>query len=331
MATTATKPPAPDTTEISAGSDTGPWVALKSRIKTHYDLLSEYYYSLWGEHIHHGYFTEDPSDTKEAAQRRLISLLLERSNLSSSLRVLDVGCGVGGTSRHLALEHACNVTGVTISGKQVEIAKRLSHDEAAKLAGNSSGTTDAENAGEWTSLPPGKVRFIELDAEKMGEYFDGTIGKEGDFDAVWISEAMSHLPHKQLFFDNAFKLLKSGGQGKLVVADWFKAEELTEQQMRDDIKPIEDGMLLPPLCTMAEYVSHAEIAGFRVYSEPFDISDNVKKTWDISLSLVQNPSLWMLAIAAGRDIISFLRAFQAMRRGYSNRTFKYAVMVFEKA
>ncbi|KAK6524127.1 hypothetical protein TWF694_005789 [Orbilia ellipsospora] len=277
MATAATITPTPADTS-SSSSDTGAWAALKDRIKTHYDLLSDYYYSLWGEHIHHGYFTDDPSDTKEAAQRRLITLLLERSELPSESRVLDVGCGVGGTSRYLAHEHKCSVTGVTISGKQVEIAKRLSNDEAAKL-GKESSSEESEKAEGWISLSPGKVRFIELDAEKMGDYFDGTAGKEGNYDAVWISEAMSHLPHKQLFFDNAFKLLKSGGGGKLVVADWFKAENLGEKEMNDDIKPIEDGMLLPPLCTMSEYVEHAKTAGFKVYSEPFDISDNVKKTW----------------------------------------------------
>ncbi|KAF3928360.1 Cycloartenol-C-24-methyltransferase [Orbilia brochopaga] len=310
----------------TSSTDSGPWAALKGRIKNHYDLLSDYYYSLWGEHIHHGYFTSDPADTKEDAQRRLITLLLERSQLPPSSTVLDVGCGVGGTSRYLAHEHACQVTGVTISSKQVEIARRLSADEAAKLG---AGRTEGEQ--ETISIPPGSVRFIELDAEKMGEYFDGSAGREAGFDGVWISEAMSHLPHKQLFFDNAFKLLKNGGGGKLVVADWFKAEDLGEAEMEADIKPIEEGMLLPPLCTISEYVKHAEAAGFKVFAEPLDISESVKRTWDISLSLIQNPSLWMLAIAAGRDIISFLRAFQAMRRGYKNGTFKYAVLAFEKA
>ncbi|KAF3228352.1 hypothetical protein TWF106_007384 [Orbilia oligospora] len=234
MATGATSNPS----TVESTADAGPWASLKGKIKSHYDLLSEYYYSLWGEHIHHGYFLDDPTDTKEAAQRRLISLLLERSNVPAGSRVLDVGCGVGGTSRQLAREHSCSVTGVTISGKQVEIAKRLSNDEAAKVSKES--PDSLESLGEeWISLPPGKVRFIELDAEKMGEYFDGIDGKEGDYDAVWISEAMSHLPHKQLFFDNAFKLLKSGGSGKLVVADWFKAEGLDDKQMEDDIKPIE--------------------------------------------------------------------------------------------
>lgn len=57
------------------------------------------------------------------------------------------------------------------------------------------------------------------------------------FDCIWISEAMSHLPNRELFFRNAEKLLNPGG--KLVVADWFKDEGLSEKQFKDDISPIE--------------------------------------------------------------------------------------------
>ncbi|KAA6409425.1 MAG: S-adenosyl-L-methionine-dependent methyltransferase [Lasallia pustulata] len=176
-------------------------------------------------------------------------------------------------------------------------------------------------------LGDGAVRYVELDAEKMGDYFT-TAPNEATFDYVWISEAMSHLPDKPLFFRNAAKLLKKGG--KLVVADWFKAEALTSAQMDADIKPIEDGMLLPPLCAQPEYVEHAKQAGLGVFSEPFDISEDVSKTWDISWSLVQSPALWAFAISQGRDGLAFLQAFRAMRRGYANGTFRYAVMVFRK-
>ena len=91
----------------------------------------------------------------------------------------------------------------------------------------------------------GKVRFIELDAERMGEYFTsssssppGSGGAEqGGFDVVWISEALSHFPNKALFFRNAHQLLRPGG--KLVLADWFKAEGLGEKEFDADVKPIE--------------------------------------------------------------------------------------------
>lgn len=124
-------------------------------------------------------------------------------------------------------------------------------------------------------------------------------------------------------------------------------------------------MLLPPLCTQNEYVAYAKQAGLSVFAEPLDISKQVSKTWyvprplhlfytlnhltstissktlyttsplivtrDISISLVADPSLWALALTQGRDFISFLRAFKAMRKGYANGSFRYAVMVFEKA
>lgn len=51
---------------------------------------------------------------------------------------------------------------------------------------------------------------------------------------------------------------------------------------------------------------------------------------DISWSLVQNPSLWAFALSQGRDGIAFLQAFRAMRRGYANGSFRYAVVSFQK-
>ena len=235
-----------------------------------------------GEHIHHGYFL-DPKDTKEIAQTRLIDLLIDRAGLGKGSPVLDVGCGIGGTSRYLARNHDCHVTGITISGKQVEMAMKLSREQ-----------TDVEPiAGYPIKVKQGTVHFLELDAEKMGNHFSA----QDTFGCVWISEAMSHLPDKQLFFANAFKVLQPGG--KLAIADWFKAEDLTDEQLEADIKPIEgfshpslrttlvyqaniiapDGMLLPPLCTQPQYVRLAQQAGFEIASQPLDISAQVAKTW----------------------------------------------------
>ncbi|KAJ4503983.1 hypothetical protein HRR83_007714 [Exophiala dermatitidis] len=332
------------------------FTTLKERIRHHYELASDYYYSLWGQHIHHAYFLS-PTDTKETGQTNLINLLLETSGLEPGSTVLDVGCGIGGTTRHLARELGCTVIGITISGRQVQIAQRLTREEAAKLtktetatsetATPSSANTDADaDANGFIPLGHrgGKVKYIELDAEKMESVFS-----ESSFDCVWISEALSHFPDKPLFFRNAARVLRSKDAtsssdsnttetpakeavsgGKLVIADWFRADNLTDQQIQDDIKPIEDGMLLPPLCTQADYVALAEAAGLEVLHKPKDISKDVAKTWDISWSLISNPSLWAFAISQGRDGLAFLQSFRAMRRGYANGTFRYAVMAFEK-
>ena len=38
-------------------------------------------------------------------------------------------------------------------------------------------------------------------------------------------------------------------------------------------------MLLPPLCTQADYVRFAEAARLGVFAPPLDISKDVAKTW----------------------------------------------------
>ncbi|ETI20748.1 hypothetical protein G647_07090 [Cladophialophora carrionii CBS 160.54] len=331
-----------DKYEVPAFEPHSSFDSLKQRIRHHYELASDYYYSLWGQHIHHGYFL-DANETKEAAQVNLIDLLLEISQLSPNSTVLDVGCGIGGTTRHLARRKGCTVTGITISGRQVQIANRLTQEETTKDQDQDQdrkpeGPPSAPFASSEpaTSSPPspgfhalgklgGKVQYLELDAETMDQHFPPS-----SFDVVWISEALSHLPDKALFFRNAARVLKPT-TGKLVIADWFKDADLTPELRERDIKPIEDGMLLPPLSCMGDYVSMAEAAGLTVFHPPRDISAQVARTWDISWQLVSSPSLWAFAISQGRDGLAFLQAFRAMRRGYADGSFRYGVMCFQKA
>jgi tocopherol O-methyltransferase len=152
------------------------------------------------------------------------------------------------------------------------------------------------------------------------------------------------MPHKDLVFQGAAKRLKAGGhlvsaggqrpfyqaEPIQIIADWFKRENATQEDETNLIKPIEVGMLLPPLSTPQDYVSLATQAGFKVLSQPRDISKQVARTWDISLSLVTNPAIWKLAWEKGPDVVAFLKAFQAMRTGYSSGAFQYHVMSFVK-
>ena len=229
--------------------------ALKQRIKEHYDGCSPSYQSLWGPHIHHGLWRPgQESLSKEEAQIVLVDEMIRAAKLRPKSKVLDVGCGVGGTSIKLASELGCDVTGVSLSPVQIGMAK----ENLAKMA------------------PGVSVRFLEMDGEKLD-----FPGEDGTFDAVWISEALSHFPNKELFFMHALRLLKPGG--KWVCVDWFKADNLGPALLNGVIADIERGMLLPPIRTVADYVAMFTSAGGRILFVD-DISAETAKTWDSAFS-----------------------------------------------
>src|SRR3954470_2007008 len=86
----------------------------------HYDQLSPLYRTFWGEHIHHGFWRG--GETAVEAQANLTRELAARAKITGCERVLDVGCGLGGSALLLAGEYGCQVEGISISPKQVKAA-----------------------------------------------------------------------------------------------------------------------------------------------------------------------------------------------------------------
>ncbi len=89
----------------------------KRSIRNHYDLATPFYRLLWGPHIHHGLW-EHGDATPDQAQLRLTERLVHEVRLAPGNRVLDVGCGMGGSSILLAKRLGCHVTGLTLSPLQ---------------------------------------------------------------------------------------------------------------------------------------------------------------------------------------------------------------------
>ena len=51
--------------------------------------------------------------------------LIELSSFSPQMHILDVGCGVGGSTRRLSHESGCSVTGIDLSDEYIDAAERL--------------------------------------------------------------------------------------------------------------------------------------------------------------------------------------------------------------
>jgi len=227
--------------------------------------------------------------------------MLSHANLpdpsTNTVKILDVGCGVGGTSIKLSLL-GYQMTGVSLSPKQIEMAK----ENMAK-----------ENAN---------VRFICMDGEQLD-----FPGEDGTFDAVWISEALSHFPHKEKFFQHTMRLLKPGG--KWVCVDWFKADNISQRLTDGVVADIEKGMLLPKLEPVSRYFTLFTEAGGRIIYVD-DVSKYCARTWDICLDLIAKPALWKMAWTMGSDFVAFLNAFKAMRDGFAVGAFRFTIVIGEK-
>src|SRR5215467_10291263 len=149
----------------------------KQKIREQYDEISPYCHSLWGEHLHHGYWPDgSESKSKEEAQVALTAHLARAAEIKPGARILDVGCGFGGSSIYLAANYQAAVTGITISPVQVAMAQ-----EAADRA--------RVNA-----------RFLVMDADY--------ITLEEDFDVIWSIEAISHFTQKPGFFTKTAEMLR---------------------------------------------------------------------------------------------------------------------------
>jgi tocopherol O-methyltransferase len=265
----------------------------KRKIVEHYDFVSPYYQSLWGEHLHHGYWIRG-DESKELAQLQLIEHLAELANVQTGSTVLDIGCGFGASSLYLAQKYLACATGITISPVQVEMARKAA--VAAQL----------------------DARFLLMDAEALDFPLQ--------FDLLWSVESISHYHDRRSFFANAARFLKPGGV--FALTDWFKRAGLSAVQTRKFIEPIERGMYVD-LETMEDYESHLVASGLQIVHRQ-DLTRQCAKTWDLGLEVIRDRSFWTLAAKKGKDFVTYLRAFRAVRAAYTSGNFVYGLFIARK-
>jgi len=262
----------------------------KHRIIKHYDAISPYYRSLWGEHLHHGYWIRG-DESKEKAQLQLIEHLAQLAGVKPGSEILDIGCGLGASTLYLAKNYKAAVTGITISEVQVEMATKAAATEQLD------------------------AKFLLMDAEAM--HF------QKQFDLLWSVESISHYQRREEFFASAAKLLKPGGL--FAITDWFKKENLTPAETKKFIDPIEKGMLVE-LQIMDDYEHFLTSNGLQIMRRDI-LNKNCAKTWDLCLDIISDKAFWALAVKLGPEFVSYLKAFQAMRAGFASGNFVYGLFV----
>ena len=156
-------------------------------------------------------------------------IMMEIAGITQSDRVLDAGCGVGGAAIFLNTMKNAEVTGISLSEKQIEFAK----EQVTKY------------------YPGANVRFEVMD-------FTNTSFPDNSFDVVWACESACQAD-KQAFIKECYRLLRKGG--RLIMADFFLTED-NQEDMNSWIRKWCDTWAVSELVSDRVFIQRLSSGGF---------------------------------------------------------------------
>ena len=268
----------------------------KRVIRGHYDLSTPFYRLLWGPHIHHGLW--DADETPREAQLQLTERLATLAGIQAGQQMVDIGCGMGASSIHLAKTRGCRSLGVTISPLQ---------------------RSWATLAARWHRVV-NRVEFRCADAEQLELPWQS-------LDVVWSVECTEHLFDKPRFFERAAAWLKPGGT--MAICAWLAGDELNADHA-EQVHKVCEGFFCPSLGTAGDYTRWMEQSGVQV-EHCLDWTARVSRTWEICRERVRRSRVRWLAHLVGQDSVLFLDRFDTILGAYQNGAMKYGCFIARKS
>jgi tocopherol O-methyltransferase len=278
---------------------------LSDQIQSFYDASSGLWESIWGEHMHHGYYgpTGTVRKDRRQAQIDLIDECLRWANITQAAEILDCGCGIGGSALELATRFNAKVTGITLSPVQANRATERA--EAAGLAGDSAPCAQFQVANALQ-----------------------TPFADESFDFIWSMESGEHMPNKAGFLQECHRLLKPGG--KLLMVTWCHRPT---DSLAGPLTAAERGQLdwiyrvygLPYVLSLPEYETIADNVGFQ-HIQTADWSQAVAPFWD---EVIASAFSWQAVtglIQAGPETIQGALALWPMRQGLYGGLIRYGLL-----
>ncbi len=281
---------------------------LYQDIREFYDASSGLWEQIWGEHMHHGYYGRGGTYKldRRQAQIDLIEELLIWANVNQKnapQNIIDVGCGIGGSTLYLARKFAAQATGITLSPVQASRARERAID------------ADLED----------RVSFEVANALEMSF-------ADNSFDLVWSLESGEHMPDKEQFLRECYRVLQPGG--KLILATWCHREtnsfagELTPDEIKH-LKEIYRVYCLPYVISLSEYRAIALDCGWKNIKCD-DWSMAVAPFWDVVIDSAISPKAIIGLFRAGWQTIQGALSLNLMRQGYSRGLIRFGLICATK-
>ncbi|KAM3096391.1 methyltransferase domain-containing protein [Phormidesmis sp. 146-35] len=270
---------------------------LYQQIQEFYDASSSLWEQIWGEHMHHGYYGADGSEKKDRRQAQidLIEELLKWANVTQAGDILDVGCGIGGSSLYLAEKFGANATGITLSPVQ------------------------ANRATERAQVAQLNAQFQVANALDM-PFADNS------FDLVWSLESGEHMPDKVKFLQECHRVLKPGGT--FIMATWCHRSTAQQPLTLDEQKHLEDiyrVYCLPFVMSLPQYEQIARDLSFETLRTA-DWSTAVAPFWDVVIDSAFNLDALVGLLRSGWTTIQAALSLGLMSRGYDRGLIKFGLL-----
>lgn len=217
-------------------------------IKAYYDYTRRFYrvfYHRETQALHYGFWDSTTKNLREALLN-MNRILAERASIQPGEKILDAGCGVGGSAFWLARHKGVRVMGITLSKGQLAKARELSQ----------------------------QLHF-EQETEFYLKDYTQTGFPDNSFDVVWAIESVCHAFNKSAFLNEAYRLLKSGG--RLIIADGFLARAPETDREKSALRNFLKGLALDNLAEPRQFLEAMKIAGFK-NSQSWDESLSVLPT-----------------------------------------------------
>jgi tocopherol O-methyltransferase len=198
-------------------------------IADYYDRNQSLYNFFWSKDALHVGFWDNNTTSLAQAITNENKFIAECLDINSGDTVLDAGCGIGGTAIYIAKNYRAKVVGITISERQLEIAKKRAKDAGVD------------------SLTFEKKDFTKTGFPKC-------------FTKVFGIESICHAENKLDFLKEARRIMK---KGKIAIADAFVAKESLTQEETKKLFSFTKGLAVPNLSTLADFRKDMEKAGFK--------------------------------------------------------------------